>query len=270
MFSILWSSFIRFFVYVKFSHFNLATKNAKIEIVCDLSLCREGWRPLCTRNSIGKSLVNSILLTSGEAFSSITTLNCTLFLVDFWVIIFYNFFCHSEQILNPSVPMALRLSGILMGMLRKPMTVSNCVTASVWISNRQFYLRWSSHCLRTKSETPLRYELSWLRHHFFEFHVNLFEFYSYFPLRCCFNFSFSFNAEDVTRLMVVTLVFDPNQLILFLCSVFIKFNISLSFNLWRLHNVWFGISRCKSMKLGRSKQLLILRYFQRVNCKPSE
>ncbi|MCD7463607.1 hypothetical protein HAX54_050918 [Datura stramonium] len=36
-----------------------------------------------------------------------------------------------EQILNPSVPMALRLSGILMGMIRKPMTVRNCVTASV-------------------------------------------------------------------------------------------------------------------------------------------
>ncbi|KAK6788033.1 hypothetical protein RDI58_016558 [Solanum bulbocastanum] len=31
-----------------------------------------------------------------------------------------------EQILNPSVPMALRLSGILMGMLRKPLTVRNC------------------------------------------------------------------------------------------------------------------------------------------------
>ncbi|KAH0667030.1 hypothetical protein KY285_028236 [Solanum tuberosum] len=31
-----------------------------------------------------------------------------------------------EQILNPSVPMALRLSGILMGMLRKPLTVQNC------------------------------------------------------------------------------------------------------------------------------------------------
>uniref|UniRef100_A0A3Q7H0P4 Rad21/Rec8-like protein N-terminal domain-containing protein n=1 Tax=Solanum lycopersicum TaxID=4081 RepID=A0A3Q7H0P4_SOLLC len=128
------------------------------ELDCRSSLVA-GWRPLCTQNSIGKSLVNSILLTSGEAFSSTTTLKCLNSLLILSIRLL-QFLLSSEQILNPSVPMALRLSGILMGGV----------------------------VIVYEHKVKLLY-------------------------------------EDVTRLMVVTFVFDPNQINLFLCSVFIKFRI---------------------------------------------
>lgn len=61
----------------------------------------------------------------------------------------------------------------------------------------------------------------------FEFHVNSLNSTPTLPfLISSFFFLYVFfNAEDVTRLMVVTFVFDPNQINLFLCSVFIKFRI---------------------------------------------
>lgn len=37
----------------------------------------------------------------------------------------FSFACYSEEILNPSIPMALRLSGILMGTFSLPLSLSD-------------------------------------------------------------------------------------------------------------------------------------------------
>lgn len=94
--------------------------------ICKLGLCVfvcysnvEGWLRRCTQRSIGGSWISLTSSRSGT-FKEYSQTELLLFcwslhnqLISY---IFFFYIC-SEEILNPAVPMALRLSGILMGNL---------------------------------------------------------------------------------------------------------------------------------------------------------
>lgn len=73
----------------------------------------QGWLPRCTRRSIGRSWTSSTSSKSGERWSLFVYFMFNPWRRKRWFVFFV--VAHSEEILNPSVPMALRLSGILMG-----------------------------------------------------------------------------------------------------------------------------------------------------------
>lgn len=75
----------------------------------------EGWQQLCMRRSTGESWTTSTSSKSGSYNSSFLFQRFDLVLLSYVLLILVYFLCCSEEILNPSVPMALRLSGILMG-----------------------------------------------------------------------------------------------------------------------------------------------------------